>query len=201
MFDFFEGKLRFKSPVRVVIDVGGVGYELIIPLSTYTQLPDVNSNVRLLAHFHVSEVQQQLIGFFHEKERSLFKMLISISGVGPKLALSILSGIGADEFRKAVISGDVDTLTAISRVGRKTAERLIIELREKIVLEGETVETLKRVISPKHLVVEKDSVLALLELGFKRGDAEEAVRKVLHRRGNGEEWAADQVVRDSLKLL
>ena len=203
MYDYFKGTLRSKSPVRVVLDVNGVGYEFTVPVSTFQALPDVEAQVSLLAYFHVTENSQQLIGFLSETERSLFKLLIAISGIGPKMALSVLSGIGVDQFREAVISGDIDTLTGISGVGRKTAERLIIELREKIVLlQGQELPLDRKGGVQKKMSLEDDSITALMVLGYKRVEAGQAVKKVFQTSGKKQkELAVEDVVRESFKYL
>ncbi len=203
MFDYFKGTLRTKMPTRSVVEVNGIGYELTIPASTFQSLPDVDSQVCLLAYFHVTESNQQLIGFLTETERTLFKLLIAISGVGPKMALSILSGIGAEQFREAVISGDIDTLTGISGVGRKTAERLVIELREKIVLlQGFETAPSKKSSAGKKQSLEEDSVVALMVLGYKRAEAGYAVKKVFEAANKKQkELAVEDVVRESFKFL
>ena len=203
MYDYFKGTLRSKSPVRVVLDVNGIGYEFTVPVSTFQALPDVEAQVSLLAYFHVTENSQQLIGFLSETERSLFKLLIAISGIGPKMALSVLSGIGVDQFREAVISGDIDTLTGISGVGRKTAERLIIELREKIVLlQGQELPLDRKGGVQKKMSLEDDSITALMVLGYKRVEAGQAVKKVFQTSGKKQkELAVEDVVRESFKYL
>ena len=202
MFDYFKGTLRTKTPVRAVVEVNGIGYELIVPTSTFQALPDTDSQVCLLAYFHVTENNQQLIGFLTEAERALFKLLIAISGVGPKMGLSILSGIGAGQFREAVISGDIETLTGISGVGRKTAERLVIELREKIVLlQGAETASAKKATGKKQSL-EEDSIAALTVLGYKRLEAGHAVRRVFATIGKKQkELAVEDVVRESFKFL
>ena len=190
-------------PARAVVEVNGIGYELTIPASTFQSLPDVDSQICLLAYFHVTESSQQLIGFLTEAERMLFKLLIAISGVGPKMALSILSGIGAGQFREAVISGDIDTLTGISGVGRKTAERLVIELREKIVLlQGSETASSKKGSAGKKQSLEEDSIDALIVLGYKRAEAGHAVKKVFDSASKKQkELAVEDVVRESFKFL
>ena len=201
MFDFFSGTLHTKTPARIVVDVGGVGYELTVPVSTYEKLPETGSAVHVLAYFHVTESHQHLFGFQTEEERALFRMLIAISGIGPKIALSILSGVGGKEFRRAVICGDLDALTQISGIGRKTAERLVVELREKIVLEGGTERELTEGASAVGSVAQ-DSVSALMGLGYRRHEAGAAVEKVFQtlmtKRAS---LSVEEVIKASLKLL
>lgn len=203
MYDYFKGTLRSKSPVRVVLDVNGIGYEFTVPVSTFQALPDGEAQVTLLAYLHVTENNQQLIGFLTETERSLFKLLIAISGIGPKMALSVISGMGVDQFREAVISGDIETLTGISGVGRKTAERLIVELREKIVLlQGQESFSDRKGGVQKKMSLEDDSVAALMVLGYKRAEAGHAVKRVFETVGKKQkDISVEDVVRESFKFL
>ena len=132
MIASLTGILKSKSPTEILVEVHGIGYTVSIPLSTYEKLGDIGSSVSLLTHFHVREDVMQLFGFFTEEERRLFKLLISVSGIGPKIAQSILSGMNVEELKSHLVSGNVNALTAIPGVGRKTAERLIVELRDKV---------------------------------------------------------------------
>ena len=132
MIASLSGILKSKSPTELLVEVNGVGYAVSIPLSTYSSIGEINAPVVLLTHLHVREDAMQLFGFATEAERHLFKMLISISGIGPKIAQGILSGISVSEIRQHISSGNVSALTAIPGVGKKTAERLIVELRDRI---------------------------------------------------------------------
>jgi len=132
MFNYIKGRLASKAPTQAVIEAGSIGYELMIPLSTFDALPAVDQEITLLTHFHVREAIQQLYGFMTTAERDVFRLLISVSGIGPRSALLILSGIGIKSFKTAIINGDTELLKSISGVGRKTAERIVLELREKV---------------------------------------------------------------------
>jgi holliday junction DNA helicase RuvA len=177
MISHLNGKLVTKSPTEIVIDVHGVGYSVSIPLSTYEKLEHAEGEVRILTYLHVREDAMHLYGFATEAERDLFKMLISISGIGPKMAQGILSGLNPDEFKEAVTNGNIAALTAISGVGRKTAERLIIELRDKI---GKTGETEPAVIpGSKQMKIRAEAIIALMSLGYTRQNAEKALQTVL----------------------
>ena len=132
MISYLRGNIVRKSPAELVIDVNGVGYSVTIPLSTFETLGETNGPTTILTYMHVREDIMQLYGFATEGERELFKMLISVSGIGPKMAQGILSGLSAPELREAIIRGNLAALTAISGVGKKTAERIIIELRDKL---------------------------------------------------------------------
>jgi Holliday junction DNA helicase RuvA len=132
MFEFFKGKLFFSDTTAAVIDVGGVGYKLGISLNTSLALPKINEDVFLFAYFHVTENSQGLYGFISKEEREVFLKLIDISGIGPKVALGILSGISVEQIINAVENEEVSTFTSVSGVGKKTAERLILELKGKL---------------------------------------------------------------------
>src|SRR5512140_3308878 len=133
MISFLKGKLVEALPTQVVLDVNGVGYEALIPLSSYDKLPQPGQEVKLLTHLAVREDAHTLYGFMTAAERELFRLLINtVSGIGPKIALNILSGIAVTAFRGAVANGDVKALSQISGVGKKTAERIVVELKDKI---------------------------------------------------------------------
>ena len=134
MYSYLSGILAEKSPTLITVDVNGIGFQLIVPISTSQKLPATGQKVKLLTHHVVREDAQILFGFATEEERSLFKLLLSVSGIGPKLAITILSGLGIEELKQAIVQGSVPALTAVSGIGRKTAERLIVELRERIVV-------------------------------------------------------------------
>jgi len=170
-----EGLLAEKSPEAVVLDVAGVGYEVRVPLSTFFELPDEGKLVRLRIHTHVREDAFQLFGFISETERALFRLLLATSGVGPKLALAILSGLPVRKLVAALRAGDLASLTGIPGVGKKTAERMLLELRDKVLgLEVEAV--LDRPPAPDAAAAAES---ALTNLGYPRPHAERAVRRAL----------------------
>ena len=171
MITFVEGILEEKQPTRAVINAGGVGYELHIPLSSYDRLPREGERCRLLAHEHVREDAHLLFGFASAAERALFELLIGISGIGPKTALSALSGLSPRELKAAVVEGDVKRLSSISGIGKKTAERMIVELRHKLSA-GEALEAVsgaEAATPADHR--RRDAVLALVSLGYKQVEA------------------------------
>ena len=137
MISYIKGTLVEKAPARIVVDNSGLGYEILLPLSSYDMIGDIGSEVLVYTHFHVREDSQTLFGFATTKERKLFQMLISVSGIGPRSALTILSGVSVDDFCDAVAREEEAFLTAISGIGRKTAQRLIVELKGRIVEEAE----------------------------------------------------------------
>lgn len=174
-----EGNLVEKSPERLIVDVHGVGYEVRVPLSTYASLPPPGSPIRLLIHTHVREDALNLYGFESFRERHLFEKLISVSGVGPKLALALLSGLSADELSEAIQSGDTAPLGKVPGVGRKTAERLVVDLRDKLgALSGATPpggRAAEAAEGAEERVLLADVRSALLNLGFSPRDTERAL--------------------------
>jgi Holliday junction DNA helicase RuvA len=185
-------------PTQVTVEVNGVGYEALIPLSSYDKLPTPGQSVKLLTHLVVREDAHVLYGFMSAAERQLFRLLINtVSGVGPKIALNILSGINVAAFRGAVAGGDIKMLSQISGVGRKTAERIVIELKDKIgpggVLEAQSAQ---RALSADEQKV-NDAVLALIALGFKPAEAHESIRATQALLGS--EAGLEELVRASLK--
>ena len=195
MYRYIEGKLVFKEPAQAVIDVGGIGFEIIIPLSIFHDLPAAGEPVRLLTHFHVREDSQQLFGFLTGEELELFRLLLTVSGIGPKSSLAILSGIGAEDLKYAIVNQKQDALTAISGVGRKTAERIIVELREKVGA-WHAMPVQKKEVSSE---IAQSGISALTQLGYKKQEAQEAVRKVLGR--GGQTMNVSELVKESLKNI
>jgi Holliday junction DNA helicase RuvA len=177
MITFLHGKLVEALPTQVVVDVNGVGYETLIPLSSFDKLPQPGQDVKLLTQLVVREDAHTLYGFMSSAERDLFRLLVnSVSGIGPKTALNILSGMDPAAFRGAVAAGDVKLLSQISGVGKKTAERIIVELRDKIGAAGAwEAASAKNAPSPDDQKI-KDAMLALMALGFKQAEAQDAVR-------------------------
>jgi Holliday junction DNA helicase RuvA len=195
---FLHGKLAEALPTQVTIDVNGVGYEVLIPLSSFDKLPQPGQPVKILTHLAVREDAHVLYGFMSAAERDLFRMLINtVSGIGPKIALNILSGISTTALRSAVANGDVKMLSQISGVGKKTAERIVVELRDKIgkaaAFEAGSAD---RALSADDQKI-NDAVLALVALGFKQPDAHDTVRAALAVMGS--QASVEQLVRASLK--
>jgi Holliday junction DNA helicase RuvA len=170
MIAHLRGKLAQKDPARVVVDVNGVGYEVFVPLTTYTALPDTGFEVSIDVHTHVRDDIIALYGFSTRRERSIFEKLMTISGIGPKLAVTILSGGSVDDLVAAIKRSDLVRLTAIPGVGKKTAERIILELKDKLqdFVEG-----------PAKSTVENDVLSALENLGYLRAHAEAAMRRAV----------------------
>lgn len=198
MITFLQGRLVEVLPTQVTIDVHGVGYEALIPLSSYDPLPPVGQEVRLLTHLAVREDAHVLYGFFTRAERDLFRLLINaVSGIGPRIALNVLSGMNPTAFRGAVARGDVKALSQISGVGKKTAERIVVELRDKVGAAGAwEAASAQRALSPEEQRI-NDAVLALMALGVKQTDAHDGVRAALKQLGP--DATIEDLVRAGLK--
>ncbi len=180
MIAFIEGTLVEKSPTRIVVQAGGVGYELFIPLASFDRLPNPGETTRLLTVDYVREDARILYGFSTEKEKRIFEIMLGVSGIGPKLALGALSGLSSRELTQAVVEGDVKRLSSISGIGRKTAERLVVELRDKF----SDAEALEAVSGDEEAASDprsRDAVLALISLGYKQADARKMLRGVQSR--------------------
>jgi len=189
------GRLLEKGPQDVIVDVGGVGYRVMIPVSTFYRLGDEGSDVRLRIHTHVREDILQLYGFGTAREQRLFEKLISVSGVGPRLALAILSGIEPPDLVAALRGGDIARLNRIPGVGKKTAERLILELKDKVEPEPDEEAAAPPETPPGP---GEDLVLALLHLGYTRQDAERGAERALRE---GPDDRFEDLLRRALQLL
>jgi Holliday junction DNA helicase RuvA len=176
---FLRGRLLEKHPNQVIVDTGGVGYDVVIPISTFSALPDAGSEVKLRIHTHVREDALALFGFLTADEKTIFEKLISVSGIGPTLAIKVLSGMATSGLTAAIRNGRVEQLVRIPGVGKKTAERIVLELKDK--LEGVAAMAAAGVpasVAASALsVIEQDVMSALLNLGCNRASAEAAVRK------------------------
>jgi holliday junction DNA helicase RuvA len=182
MIGHLRGIVLEKHPNEVIIEAAGVGYEVQIPISTYTSLPQAGSAVALRIYTHVREDALSLFGFATPEEKALFERLISVSGIGPSLAVKVLSGLATPDLIAAIRNGDVAQLVRIPGVGKKTAERIVLELREKIIaIEGPGKQLASADFAPGLNTLERDVLSALQNLGCARPDAEEAIRKVKQR--------------------
>ncbi len=177
MIGQLSGRLLDKSPTRVLLDVSGVGYEILIPLSTFEQLGLVGENATLLTHLHVREDILQLYGFASHNEKQLFQLLLNVNGVGPKLAQGILSGCSVEMFCNYVKQSATAALTKIPGIGKKTAERLVLELRDRI--EKWDIAQEKAGTPKGPAALSEEALLALISLGYPRNEAEKAIRSVL----------------------
>ncbi len=178
MISFLEGQIVQKFPTKIIMNVNGVGYEVNISLNTYEQLPRDPETIQILTYLHVREDSMQLFGFFSADERDLFVKLIGVSGVGPRLAQGMLSGTTPQDFKTAVLTNDLGRLTAIPGVGRKTAQRLVLDLKDKF--QSDKLQEMAAEPTLRESILE-EAVLALVSLGYKQGIAQKAVQEVLRR--------------------
>ena len=198
MYHYLNGKIAEKTPTAVILDVNGIGYEVRVSLSTFSSLPNLGETVKLFTHFVVREDAQLLYGFATEEEREAFRLLISISGIGPKLAITLLSGVTLPDLKRAIQEKNIPVLTAISGIGQKTAERVIIELKDKIgKAEISAGKELIHDASVSDQMVE-DSVAALVSLGYTKQKAKDAVQKTL-KAMLGKKPSVEEIIRAALK--
>ncbi len=199
MIAFLRGKLLEKHPNQVIVETGGVGYDVQIPISTFSALPDTGAEVRLRVHTHVREDALALFGFLTGEEKSIFEKLISVSGIGPSLAIKVLSGMATLDLIAAIRGGLVDQLVRIPGVGKKTAERIVLELKDKMEGLGATAAPGVPIKAEPALgAIEQDVLSALLNLGCNRAAAEAAVRKA---RAAEPDAAFEPLFRKSLELV
>jgi Holliday junction DNA helicase RuvA len=198
MIAFLEGELIDKLPTRMVVSVGGVGFSIHIPLSSYQKLGSPGSRIRVETYLYVREDALQLYGFATPEEKRLFEMLIALSGIGPGLALNILSGATVAEFTTAILTEDIKKLSTLPKVGRKTAQRLIMELRDTLTRSGaETVSALPMAASEGQQAVFDDAILGLVALGYDQAQARQAVAQVTA--GVEEPMTAEQIIKRALQ--
>lgn len=196
---FLQGILSESLPTQVVVEVGGIGYQVFIPLSSFDRLPAAGAPIKILTHLQVREDAHILYGFMSAAERDLFRLLVNnVSGIGPKLALAVLSGLSVPSFKAAVVGNDVASLARISGLGKKTAERIVLELRDKLgVSAAWEAASSAHAPTPEETAV-NDAVLALISLGYKQVEAHKAVKKVI----TGQPGApTEDLIRQALKQL
>src|SRR3989441_12346662 len=199
MITFLDGKLISSLPTQAIVDVSGVGYEVFIPLSSYDKLPAAGQSVRILTHLHVREDAHVLYGFMSAAERDLFRLLVNhVSGIGPKLALAVLSGMSVSNFKSAVVNSDVAALSKISGLGKKTAERIVLELKDKV-----GVTAAWEAASAAHAPTPEqeranEAVLALIALGYKQVEAHRIIRDLQEKE---RDKSAEELVKLALKQM
>jgi len=193
MYEYVSGRLASKQGVDVVIDVGGIGYHLSVPLSTFHALPELGTNVKLLTYFHVTEKNQQLFGFVTIAERDIFINLIGISGVGPKLALTVLSGVSTEQFSELLASDNVELLTSIPGIGKKTAARIIVELKSKLP------QLSKATSGP---TVPEEAMLALQSLGYSQYEVRRTIEKLADKIGAAKlsKLSTEEILKEALQV-
>jgi len=199
MIALLDGKLLEKHPNQIIVQTGGVGYEVLIPISTFSSLPEVGAEVRVRIYTHVREDTLALFGFLTAEEKAVFEKLISVSGIGPSLAIKVLSGLATSDLIAAIRGGELDRLVRIPGVGRKTAERLVLELRDKLEGVGPAAAP-SAVTKPaaRLTTLEQDVLSALINLGCKAAAAEAAVREAKDS-GIGEDF--EPLFRKALELV
>lgn len=196
-----RGIILEKQPPQLLIDVNGIGYEIDAPMSTFYRLPEIGQEVTLMTHFIVREDAHHLYGFFSQEERLLFRTLLKVNGVGPRLALTILSSINPDEFVKCVVNNDTASLIRLPGVGKKTAERLIIEMRDKLAAWQQHSPTELTLLTPtvergtRNQIVQ-DAISALISLGYKPQEASRAVSKV-----DDGSLSSEEIIRKALREM
>jgi holliday junction DNA helicase RuvA len=200
VISFLKGNLVEALPTQILVDVNGVGYQVSIPLSSYDRLPQKGAAIHILTELIVREDAHLLFGFMTADERDLFKLLVQhVSGIGPKTALGVLNGISVVAFKGAVVNNDVKTLSQIKGVGKKTAERIILDLKDKIGVVGAwEAASAKHTLSPEDQKV-NDAVLALISLGYKQTDAHQVIRKSSEKLGASA--GVEQLVREALRQV
>src|SRR5258707_5517674 len=199
MITFLYGKLESALPTQAIVDVNGVGYEVFIPLSSYDKLPAVGQAIRILTHLVVREDAHILYGFMTPAERDLFRLLVNnVSGIGPKLALAVLSGMSVTNFKTAVVNSDTAAISKISGLGKKTAERIVLELKDKLgVAAAWEAATAAHGPTPEQEQA-NEAVLALIALGYKQVDAHKIIRELQQR---GEAKSVEELVQLALKKM
>jgi len=191
MIAHLRGRLIARHPNQAIVDAGGVGYDVVISVPTFSELPPLGGEVALHIHTHVREDQLALYGFLRPEEKQLFEKLLTVSGIGPKLAITILSGMPTDEMVNAIRGNDVARLTKIPGIGKKTAERMVLELRDKLAVAGNE----PAAVMPSFSALQEDVLSALVNLGYQRAAAEKALGAV---EKNG---SFDSMFRDALSVL
>jgi Holliday junction DNA helicase RuvA len=197
MIASLSGLLQRKALDHVVVDVGGVGYQALVSMQTLAELPEVGQKVALLCYTHVREDVLQLFGFLSDKERQAFTLLISVSGVGPKLALTVLSGLPVDQLVVAITASDIKRLQGVPGVGKKTAERLVVELKDKLTRIG-LAPQVAATKAAKNVVPAPEVVEALANLGYRRAQAERAVKEAVKRQPDA---AIEKLLRTALAVI
>lgn len=191
------GVIVEKAPTSVVLDVSGVGYEILIPVSTYESLGDIGQRMKLMTYQHVREDALLLFGFASKKEKLMFARLLSVSGVGPKLALGILSGTTIDNLTLCIVNGDIDRLTKLPGIGKKTAQRLSLELRDKLEdVTGVPGAALAAAVPSESIGKLEEAVVGLISLGYARADAQRSLSKILAAEPD---LPLDELIRRSLQ--
>ncbi len=198
MIGQIKGRLLEKNPPEILVEVGGITYEVLVPMSTLYQLPDLGDLIHLHTHFSVREDAQTLYGFFDAKTKKMFRSLVRINGVGPKMALGILSGMSVDDLVQTIQNNDIESMVRMPGIGKKTAERLIIEMRDKL-SEWSSNEPHDDLSFASRSNIVKEAEIAMITLGYKPQQAVKAIAQVLKR--NPEICDSEELIRFSLKSM
>jgi Holliday junction DNA helicase RuvA len=194
MYEYIKGELVLLTPTYAVLDVHGIGYNVLISLQTYTKLADTTT-VKLNIHQVIREDADLLYGFYDEEERQIFRLLINVNGVGPNTALMMLSSLSADEIRASILKEDINTLKGVKGIGLKTAQRIIVELRDKVTSSGASSELFSKLAGNK----QKDEALsALIALGFAKAPAEKTLDKLVKQTGD---YTVEELIKAALKQM
>ncbi|MBN1470394.1 MAG: Holliday junction branch migration protein RuvA, partial [Syntrophaceae bacterium] len=199
MIALISGKIVYKGISHVIVDVQGVGYRVFIPLTTFYELPESGQTVTLHVHTNVKQDAINLFGFYTDQERNLFQLMISVSGIGPKIAMNILSGIDARDLMNAISGGNVGKLVNIPGVGKKMAERLVLELKDKVIKKMMAGKMPEAGVQSRADDMMEDVLSALVNLGYKNNIARDALDKVI--RSSEEKLEMDQLLKKTLKML
>lgn len=199
MIAALTGKLACKSPSQITLDVQGVGYELFIPLSTFYSLPDIHQSVSLRVHTHLREDALQLFGFLTAREKDAFILLTGISGIGPKLALSVLSTLSVTDLASAIQSGDIGKLSTVPGIGKKSAERMVLELKDKVARLQSVSASVAPAIDGLSSQVHEDALSALVNLGYRAQEAKDIIKRITQ--SQSDPIPLKDLIRETLKEL
>ena len=200
MIASIKGLMSHKSATEIIVDVNGIGYRLFVPLSTFYVLPEIGESVSLNVYTHVKEDALQLFGFHTPEEKKIFQLMISVSGIGPRLAMNILSGVSARDLSEALAAGNLAKLMNIPGIGRKMAERLVFELKDKVIkLAEDSAITVSGSDKAPHESVMDDALSALINLGYKNNLAKQALEKVTQEKSEG--ITLEELLKQTLKML
>lgn len=199
MIASLTGRLAFKSPSQITLDVQGVGYEVFIPLSTFYSLPDINESTSLRVHTHLREDAIQLFGFLTATEKGAFILLTGISGIGPKLALSVLSTLSVTDLVSAIRSGDMEKLATVPGIGKKSAGRIVLELKDKVERLQAVPAAVATVTGDQSLRVDDDALSALVNLGYRAQEAKDIIKRITQ--SQADPMPLKDLIRETLKEL
>jgi Holliday junction DNA helicase RuvA len=202
MITFLKGKLVEAFPDRVIMDVSGVGYQVLIPVSCFDHLPAIDEELIILTHHHITDSDQVLYGFLQSEERDFFRLLIGrVSGVGPKIGLAVLGGLGVEAFKQAVVEGNITTIAAVKGLGKKTAERIVLELKDKVGI----VETWEASGRDSRNIDQSggwaDAHLALISLGYRQADAKKVLSELRNNKQFDESASVSGILKEALRSL